>query len=65
MEDSTQVWTQLGPFFQNQGTFFNFQKGQGKLPPPSPSCASVIYNNNNNNNNNNNFIYSRIKNLFK
>ena len=40
MEDSTQVWTQLGPFFQNQGTYFRFlKKGRGGLPPILPSCA--------------------------
>ena len=36
MEDLAQGWTQLGPFFQNQGTFFDFQKGQGR-PPPWPN----------------------------
>ena len=35
MEDSTQGYTQLGPFFQNQGTFFRFsKKGIVGLPPP-------------------------------
>ena len=32
MEDSTQGWIELGPFFQNQGT----KKGRDDLPPPSP-----------------------------
>ena len=38
MDNLTQGWTQLGPFLQNRGTFFNFIKGQGRppLPPPSP-----------------------------
>ena len=41
MEILTQRWTQSGPFFQNQGTFPDFQKKrQGRLPP-SPSCAPV------------------------
>ena len=26
MEDSSQGWTQLGSFFQNRDTFFDFQK---------------------------------------
>ena len=30
MEDLTQVETQLGPFFQNQGIFFYFRKRAGK-----------------------------------
>ena len=36
MEDLTQGWTKLGPFFQNQGNFFYFQKGQERLPLPLP-----------------------------
>ena len=33
MEDLNYLWRQLGPFFQNQGTFFDFQKrpGEGKI----------------------------------
>ena len=45
MEDSTQGWTQLGPFFQNWGTFFRFsKKGTGGLPPPPPqlhACSTI------------------------
>ena len=36
MEDLTQGWIELGPFFQNQGTFFDFQKRAGDAPPSSP-----------------------------
>ena len=37
MEDSTRGWTQLGLFFQNQGTFLDFQKREGGgLAPLSP-----------------------------
>ena len=45
MKDSTQGWTQLGPFFQNQGTFFDFQKRVGEASPtsPSPSCKLDLY----------------------
>ena len=45
MEDSNQVWPQLGPFFKHQCTFFDFQKRAGKatpthpLPHPPNSCA--------------------------
>ena len=44
MEDSTQGWTQLGLFFQNQDTFFDFLKraGEASLPFLSPSCAPVF-----------------------
>ena len=42
MENSAQRWTQLGSFFQNQGTFLDFQnKVRAGLPPFSPSCAPV------------------------
>ena len=36
MESLTQRRTQSGHFFQNQGTFIDFQKGTGEasLPPP-------------------------------
>ena len=31
MEDSSQGWIQLGPFFQNRDTFFRFsKKGRGE-----------------------------------
>ena len=29
----TQRWTKSGPFFQNQGTFFIYKKGQENSPP--------------------------------
>ena len=45
MEDSTQGWTQLGPFFQNRGTFFRISKmGRGGLLPPPPqlhACSTI------------------------
>ena len=31
----------LGPFFQNQGTFFDFQKRAGEAFPLPPSCVPV------------------------
>ena len=48
-EDSTQEWTQLGLFFQNQDTFFDFQKkaGGGLLPQPpgcTPGCRPGVSN---------------------
>ena len=40
MEDSTQGWTQLGPFFPKSGPFFRFsKKGRGGLLSLLPSCA--------------------------
>ena len=39
MENSTQEWTQLGPSFQNQGTFLDFKKGQGRSPPFPSNCS--------------------------
>ena len=33
MEDLTQEWTKLGPFFQNQGIFFDFQIRLGEASP--------------------------------
>ena len=33
MENLTQRCTQTGPFFQNQGTFLNFQKGAKEVYP--------------------------------
>ena len=36
MEDSSQGWTQLGPFFQNQDTLFDLQKRAGETCPPPP-----------------------------
>ena len=46
MEDSNQVWTQLGPFFPKSGHFFRFsKKGRGGLPappPPHPSCVPAL-----------------------
>ena len=45
MEDSNQVWTQLGPFFPKSGHFFRFsKKGRGGLPapPPPPSCVPAL-----------------------
>ena len=43
MENLTQRWTQSGPFFQNQGTFFDFYKkgSEGFLPPPCCVPLSV------------------------
>ena len=40
MENSTQGWTQSGSF-QNQDTFFGFQKEQGK-PLLSPVVARLL-----------------------
>ena len=34
MENLPQGWIQSGSFFQNQGTFFNFQKRAGEVSPP-------------------------------
>ena len=43
MEDSTQGWTQLGPFIPKSGLFVRFSKmGRGDLPP-SPLVARLIY----------------------
>ena len=43
MQDSNQVETQLGPFFQNQATFFRFsKKGRGALTPLPSSCAPAM-----------------------
>ena len=36
MEDLTQGWTQLGSFFSNKGTFFDFQKRAGETTPLLP-----------------------------
>ena len=42
MEDLTQRWTQLGPFTQNEGTFFDFQKRAGEgIPPPIRYASGV------------------------
>ena len=41
MESLIQRWIQLGPFFQNQGTFFYFQKRAGKASPPLPLVARL------------------------
>ena len=35
MENLTQGWAHFGPSFQNQGTFFDFQKNAGKPSPLS------------------------------
>ena len=42
MGNLIQTWIQSGLFFQNQGTFFDFQKrtGEAFLPSP-PSCTPV------------------------
>ena len=43
MGDSTQGWTQLGTFFQNQCTFFDFQERTGEASPTCPpSCATAL-----------------------
>ena len=45
MEDSNQVWTQLGPFFPKSGHVFRFsKKGRGGLPAhtPPPSCVPAL-----------------------
>ena len=42
MEDLTQGWTKLGPFFQNQGNFFYFQKRTGEASPPS-SAPKILF----------------------
>ena len=36
MENLTQRWIKSGPFFQNKGSFFDFQKRAGEVSPPSP-----------------------------
>ena len=42
MDDSTQGWSELGPFFPKSGNVFSiFKTGQG-TPPPPPSCAPVL-----------------------
>ena len=42
MEDSTQGWTQLGPFFPKSGHFFQFsKKGRGDPPPTYPLVACL------------------------
>ena len=42
MEDSTQQWAQLGLFPPKIRVLFPiFKKGQGRLPPPSPSCTAA------------------------
>ena len=43
MKNLPQRWTQPGPFLQNQGTFFDFQKGLGRPPlfPPGSAPVSV------------------------
>ena len=42
MEDLTQEWTQLGPFFPKSGHFFRLsKKGQGR-PPPHSSLPLVV-----------------------
>ena len=35
----------IRPFFQNQSTFFDFQKraGESPLPPPPTSCVWMAY----------------------
>ena len=45
MESLTQRRTQSRPFFQNQGTFFDFQKGTGEasLPPPLVLCQFTCF----------------------
>ena len=43
MENLTQSLIQSEPFSQNQGTFFDFKKGQGR-PPPSPSSCALVRN---------------------
>ena len=45
MEDSNQVWTQLGPLFSKIRALFSiFKKGQGRLPrsPTPPSCVPAL-----------------------
>ena len=44
MEDSNQVWTQLGPFFSKIRALFSiFKKGQGRPPrSPPPSCVPAL-----------------------
>ena len=41
MENLTQRWTLSGPFYQNQGNFFNFQKRAGEACPLSPIVARL------------------------
>ena len=41
MEDSTQGWTRLGPYFQSQGTFLIFREERSPPnPPPSSPCCT-------------------------
>ena len=41
IEDLTQGWTQLEPFFQNQGTFFRFLKKSKVGLPSAPLVARL------------------------
>ena len=41
MEKITQSWIQSGPFFQNQGTFLDFEK-KGKRDFPTSSLAPAL-----------------------
>ena len=43
MENLTQRWIQSGPFFQNQGAFFYFQKRAGEASPPPILVARLHY----------------------
>ena len=42
MENLTQRWIQSGPFFQNQGTFFDSQKRAGEPPPGAPHLPPLV-----------------------
>ena len=42
MKNLTQRWTQLGSFFQNWGTFFDFRKRPEKASPPHPSLVAYL-----------------------
>ena len=41
MEKSTQIWTQLRPFFQNQDTVLIFKKEQGRPPSHLPLAVRL------------------------
>ena len=41
MEKSTQIWTQLGPFFQNQDTVLILKKSRGGPPPHLPLAVRL------------------------
>ena len=44
LEDSIQRWTEFGPFFENQGTFFDFRKRTGEVSLYfNNTCSAEIF----------------------